>query len=276
MEPKKRGSKLGGAIGWILFAVFVGWIWNKWQGDKTPPVPAAETADVAAELPEAAPGGYSEHGGRDNWPPLPEGTIAVATLNESARSNYYLVLDGSGSMKRHKCSGDLSKIDAAVRALSRFVAALPADANLGLAVFDGDGMSERVPLAAGTQPAVLRALGEVRASGATPLRSSIQLGYERLTEQAQRQLGYGEYHLVVVTDGMPDPDSEDPSEVVETLLHDSPVVLHTIGFCIGTDHPLNQPGRVYYFAADTPEKLDEGLGNVLAEAPAFDVGSFGP
>ena len=92
--------------------------------------------------------------------------------------------------------------------------------------------------------------------------------------QGARQLGYGEYHLVVVTDGEAS-DGQDPTNVVKVILDRSPIVLHTIGFCIGTDHVLNQPGRSYYVAAESPEQLQQGLSAVLAEAPAFDQSQFG-
>ena len=54
--------------------------------------------------------------------------------------------------------------------------------------------------------------------------------------RAQRiaQLGYGEYHLVVVTDG--EATGEDPTRRRRTDPdRESPVVLHTIGFCIGDE-----------------------------------------
>jgi hypothetical protein len=36
-------------------------------------------------------------------------------------------------------------------------------------------------------------------------------------------------------------DGQDPTGAVKAILERSPVVLHTIGFCIGTKHSLNQP-----------------------------------
>lgn len=53
------------------------------------------------------------------------------------------------------------------------------------------------------------------------------------------------------------------------------MVLHTIGFCIGEKHSLNQPGRTLYRAADNPEQLRAGLADVLAEAPSFADQKFG-
>lgn len=236
---------------------------------------SAEPAEsVAAETsaPAAPKGPYATSAQRSDWPPLnQESAVAVADLNTV---NYYVVLDGSGSMRRTECSGAGNKMEAAIAALSAFVGTVPSDANLGLTVFDDAGLSERVPLASGNREAFQQQLTQVNARRGTPLRSSIQLGYEKLTAQAQRQLGYGEYHLVVVTDGHADPESEEPAGVVNEILYSSPVILHTIGFCIGSEHSLNQPGRVYYMAADDPAQLKQGLASVLAEAPSFDVTKF--
>ena len=206
------------------------------------------------------------------WPPVSEGAVASA----APTVNYYIVLDGSGSMSRRECSGDgdSRKIEVAIDSVRRFVAAIPAGANVGLAVFDRKDLSERVPIGANNREAISQALTRVRAGESTPLKSAIRLAFDKLTDQASAQLGYGEYHLVVVTDGKPDPQSEDPSKAVREILATSPVVLHTVGFCIDSDHVLNQPGRTYYTAASNPEELQRGLQSVLAEAPNFDAVKF--
>ncbi len=215
---------------------------------------------------------YGARATRDTWPPLAEGNVAAVA--DLTAANYYIVLDGSGSMQEHKCAGGSSKMEVARRTLSDFVKAVPASANIGLLAFDADGIRERSPLAANNRDAVIAALKSVHAEGGTPLRSAMTQGYEQLTAKAREQLGYGEYHLVVVTDGKPDPQSEDPSPLVRTMLSESPVMLHTIGFCIGDKHVLNQPGRTFYTDAQSPTDLARGLESVLAEAPSFDVKSF--
>jgi hypothetical protein len=204
-------------------------------------------------------------------PPLRDGDAAAIPGSDI---NYYVVFDGSGSMGSVECGDGKPKLVAAVRAVSDFVAAAPATANIGLAAFDRGGVSERVALGAGNRDMLATALQAIRAGGATPLRTGIRGGYDRLTDQARRQLGYGEYHLIVVTDGKPEPASEDPTPVVREILRDSPVVLHTVGFCIDSSHVLNQPGRTFYSAATNPQELQQSLQAVLAEAPTFDVTRF--
>jgi Mg-chelatase subunit ChlD len=213
--------------------------------------------------------------GDAKWPPpAPEGHDVHLADNPLAK-NYYVVLDGSGSMDNRGCSGNQTKSVVSKEALAEFAQAVPATANLGLLAFDGRGVTERVSL--GTDAHNRRDFtAQVNATSATsntPLRSAITLGYQKLEEQARRQLGYGEYHLVIVTDGEAS-GGEDPTKVVNKILKRSPVIIHTIGFCIGEDHSLNQHGRILYKAANNPGDLRKGLQNVLAESPTFDIAVF--
>ena len=171
------------------------------------------------------------------------------------------------------CSGSQTKLEAAKAALASFSESVPASANLGLLVFDGRGVAEWLALGTGNRQQFTRLVSEVRANGGTPLRDSVNLAYTKLLEQGAKQLGYGEYHLVIVTDGAADA-GQDPTPIVNKLLAESPIVLQTIGFCIGPDHSLNQAGRTIYRAADNAADLRQGLADVLAEAPQFAVTQF--
>jgi Ca-activated chloride channel family protein len=237
---------------------------------KPPAKPAA-----AAPAPEKPKGPVSTRPLTPSWPAAASAKSDQASVSGELlfARNYYVVLDASGSMTERGCSGDLPKIDAARNALAAFAESLPADANLGLQVFDARGVREQIPLAAGNRQKFKSVLSAVRAGGGTPLQSAISQAYARLEQQGARQLGYGEYHLVVVTDGEAS-DGQDPTGAVKAILDRSPIVLHTIGFCIGPKHSLNQPGRTIYRAADNPEQLRASLSDVLAEAPTFAVTGF--
>jgi uncharacterized protein YegL len=200
----------------------------------------------------------------EGWPPG-LGNTDMELETDKLKKNYYLILDGSGSM-----SGD--KMKTAKEALSRFINLVPADANLGLLVFDSGGISERAELGSSRQ-VLLDKIKQVRANGYTPLRTSLQIAYQKISLQAARQLGYGEYNIVVVTDGEAS-DGEEPDYIVNTILSESPVVIHTIGFQIGENHSLNQPGRILYKSANNYEELSEGLEDVLAELEDFSVTDF--
>ncbi|MBN2443073.1 MAG: VWA domain-containing protein [Spirochaetales bacterium] len=198
------------------------------------------------------------------WPPGIDNPNMELAENK-LKKNYYLILDGSGSM-----SGE--KMKTAKKALSRFINLVPDDANIGLAVFDSGGLSERAPLGSSKEQLVNQ-IQRVNASGYTPLESSLALAYKQINKQAARQLGYGEYNIVVVTDGEAS-DGEEPGPIVNEILRESPVVIHTIGFQIGEQHSLNQPGRILYKSANNLEELSAGLGDVLAEMEDFSVTEF--
>ena len=121
---------------------------------------------------------------------------------------------------------------------------------------------------------VLSGVRTATPGGLTPLRSALTQARGKIEAQARRQLGYGEYHLVVVTDGEALPN-EDPRAIVNSIIAATPIVLHTIGFCIDAKHSLNQPGRILYRQANDLDELKKGLQNVLAEAPSFTVQQFG-
>jgi hypothetical protein len=227
----------------------------------------------AAKQAAGAPGAAESR--RRLTPPWPPGRRADVKLSgDLFARNYYVVLDASGSMNEKGCSGGKTKIDAARQALAEFAKSIPAEANLGLQVFDARGVREWLPLGVGNRAEFDAALARVRANGETPLLSAVRNAGASLRAQGARQLGYGEYNLVIVTDGEAS-KGEDPTPAVNALLDQSPVVLHTIGFCIGEKHSLNQPGRTLYRAADNPEQLRAGLAEVLAEAPTFAVLEFG-
>jgi hypothetical protein len=187
------------------------------------------------------------------------------------RRNFLIVLDGSGSMADSQCSGNLSKIVAAKQAIAAFATKIKPEDNLGLCAFDSRGVTERAPLSL-NRTAFNKALQDVRSDSNTPLGHAVKLGYSLLQKQAQRQLGYGEYYLVVVTDGEAD-RGDDPRDIVNKVVSESPVVISTIGFCIGEGHSLNRPGMTLYHDATNLKELNQGLESVLAESEFSDTPS---
>lgn len=233
--------------------------------------PAVKRQDHASGAEGRTDAGAKE--AQRRWPFIGSGEATALSVKDLLRTNYYVVADGSGSMAGSTCGDGRTKLEVAKDALSMFGQSVPADANLGLAAFDRRGTSERVSLGTGNRDvfaAEIRALGP---RGRTPLKTSIELAYEKLTEQARAQLGYGEYHLVVVTDGEAD-QGEAPNPIVNKVLTESAVIIHTIGFCIDEHHSLNQPGRTRYQAANDYSSLSRGLADVLAEAPEFSAATF--
>jgi len=239
------------------------------------------TTDNAKSKPNSASdlhgpeGNYSLRSGDDSWPALDENKAGEVADNLLAK-NYYIVFDGSGSMGEvaaDNCSDNQRKIDVAKSAMQTFIKQLPADANVGLYVFDGNAMSERVGVSANSRTQLKKAIKETYPGGGTPLSLAVQQAYNSLLHQAKKQLGYGEYHLIVITDGEAN-SGYGPGTIVNSVIKYSPVNIHTIGFCISDRHSLNQKGRTFYKSATSRRELEEGLSSVLAESEEFVIDEF--
>lgn len=213
-----------------------------------------------------------------SWPPLdpndPKGEKLVLAENPLA-DNYYLVVDFSSSMNERACNSDESKADVVKRVLPEFILSIPSQTNIGLLVFDNEGVKERVPIDSvqKNRKNIFEFIKNAKPSNGTPLSTAVQKGYEKLVEQARRQHGYGRYRLVIITDGEANM-GYNPKNQVDYISTNSPVIIDTIGFCIGKKHSLNQPGKTIYREASSPEALRAGLKEVLAEAPNFDMKTF--
>jgi Mg-chelatase subunit ChlD len=186
--------------------------------------------------------------------------------------NNMIVLDLSGSMESGRCSGDArDRAEAAKAALLAWIAANPGD-NIGLVTFSDRGTRLDAPLGRGETHAeqLVAAIETARPGGATPLRSAMEQALSALEAQARRQGGLGTYRLIVITDGEAS-EGESPDALVARIAGDpaNPVELHTIGFCIGGDHSLNDPQAVFYTDANSPEQLSAGLEATQGEAAAF-------
>ena len=209
----------------------------------------------------------------NKWPYLSADHKVPVADNLLAR-NFVLILDGSGSMDKVECSGALTKSVAARNAVVAWSSSVPADANLGLVSFHaGSTRFTVLDLAMGNNQQYIDTVNSIRPGGKTPLTAAVKQAFRMLEKQAQRQLGYGEYTIVVVTDGIAN-NPQTLSGVVNILLAKTPINIYTIGFCIDEKHSLNQTGRTDYRAANNPEQLRQGLKEALAESEEFDLSDF--
>ncbi len=264
----------------VLLLVFVGYMFLVDNGSNTPqkplspsqPKPVQKAASQVPQVP--TPRKTLETG--TMTPPWPPSTNTIETLALDSlltRKNFVLILDGSGSMNKQGCSGDLTKIEVAKQAVTEWSASVPDNANLGLIVFDQNDFSIRLPLGLNNRDRFKEEVAKVVADYKTPLTKSLNTAYAMLTEQGRKQLGYGEYTVVIVTDGVAN-DIAALEKSVDAILSISPVMIHTIGFCITSDHSLNRKGRTIYYAANNPASLRQGLQEVLAESESFDITGF--
>ncbi len=206
------------------------------------------------------------------WPYLSDDRQEEEIADNMTANNYMLVFDGSGSMRDTDCAGGRMKIEVAKEAVVEWSKSLPQDANLGLVAFHNNGWSHG-SLTAGQRENFINTVQDVIAGSKTPLTEALTTAFTNLTKQGRRQLGYGEYTIVVVTDGIAN-NARLLADMTNKILTESPINIYTIGFCIGKNHSLNQPGLTEYKAADNPAQLRQGLKEILAESETFDDSDF--
>jgi Ca-activated chloride channel homolog len=189
--------------------------------------------------------------------------------------NFYFVFDGSGSMKdkpRASDQGDhdvSSKIVGAKWAVNEFMKNVPKNVNLGLFVFDAHGEREVLPLGPNNRQKFLDDINAVQAKGGTPLGDAVGKGALALAKQYKKQLGYGEYKLIVITDGEADDRIE--NGITKAMKYNIPI--YTIGFGIGPTHSLRKYS-ISYRSADSAKQVESALEEATAELDVFDAPSF--
>lgn len=206
------------------------------------------------------PGPVVQNQPNANTPKVPVEPAPKAVGKISPDKSFYLVIDGSGSMKDKPSTGNFgSKIEGAKWAVKKFVNdVVPADVNLGLYVFDGRGEGERVKLGKNNREKILGEIDQIRADNGTPLNEAIMKATDALVA-----LGYGESYIVVVTDGeATDYNGSQDKGAKYALANDIEII--TIGFGMTSKHGLAKSSRSYRNAAN-PQELLESLKETQGE-----------
>lgn len=201
-----------------------------------------------------------------------EGKVQPVTVaDKMITRNFVVIFDDSGSMDYKDADGN-RKIDTAKNAVVEWSNSVPNGANVGLVSFHNGSWSLQ-PLTPASKRELISAVRNIKHGGRTPLSAAFQASFNMLTKQGLHQLGYGEYTMVVITDGAAN-ESSKLNRWVHFVLNNSPIQIYTIGFGIGTDHTLNQPGLTQYKPAENLAELQKGLKEVLAESETFDETEF--
>jgi Ca-activated chloride channel homolog len=194
----------------------------------------------------------------------------------SCQRNFYVIFDGSGSMRHPPAhasdSADKnfsSKAEGAKWAVHEFMAKVPDDVNLGLFVFDRNGARQVLPLAAGNREKFLSAVDEVQPRNDTPLGRAIARGVTELSAQYKKQLGYGEFRLIVLTDG----EATDNLTAGVNAAARNKIPIYTIGFDMGETHALRKHS-VSYRAADSAAEVEKALEAAGAELEVYEPSAF--
>lgn len=195
-------------------------------------------------------------------------TDAFPTSGEpSLARNFYFVFDDSGSMGGQVGTSG-TRIEIAKRATAEFLKQVPADVQMGLFALN---QGELVPLGKDNRDRFLGAIQRLGANGGTPLNAAIGKGVDVLVEQRRRQLGYGDFRVIVVTDG--ESGDGDIAAKAGPYAQKARIPLYTIGFCVGGDHALKR-FSLSYRAADSEQDLKKGLEEVAGESESFDATAF--
>ncbi len=190
----------------------------------------------------------------------------------SLARNFYFLFDCSGSMGE-KCSGK-EKIVGAKEAMLRFLKNIPADANIGLIAFGVDsdlGCKEILILGKNDYATIEKAISTLEPTGRTPLAKAISLGTDRLVNQYKKQLGYGEYRLIIISDG--NNTDGDMVKSCKNLSHYGFISLYSIGLCMDTDNALKSFALSSRDASNY-EELEKALVETAAETDTFDSSVF--
>lgn len=197
---------------------------------------------------------------------------------EGELSPVMVVLDSSGSMTARDAGGAGTRMDAAKRAVGSMVDGLPAEAQVGLAIYGAGTGSSGAEKAAGcrdvrvVQPvrtvdkaALKSAVNATKASGYTPIGQALRTAAAQLPKEGQRS-------IVLVSDGEDTCAPPQPCEVAKEL-HQQGVDLHVhaIGFRVDAKARAQlaciaqNTGGTYHDAADADSLLGV-LGRVTERA----------
>ncbi|MGD8521757.1 MAG: vWA domain-containing protein [Desulfobacterales bacterium] len=218
----------------------------------------------------------TEQAGKGSWPffyeeKIKEEVQAETGADKMITRNFVIIFDDSGSMGEPDADGN-RKIDTAKNAVVEWSKSVPAGANVGLVSFH-NGVWPLQSLTPTSKEQLISKVRNIKHGGGTPLSEAFEASFSMLTKQGLQQLGYGEYTMVVITDGEASSRFQ-LNKWVYFVLDNSPIQIYTIGFGIGTDHTLNQPGLTQYKPAENLAELRAGLKEVLAEAETFDETEF--
>ena len=181
------------------------------------------------------------------------------------KDNIVVILDASGSMQ-DKFSGDRtkSKMEAAKAALQEVLSKVPDDTQIGLLVFSGANIQNDwvYPLGPKDTQKLIAAIHLPQPSGNTPLGKYIRIGANRLLDQREKQYNYGNYRLLVVTDG--EASDADKVKYYTPEILNRQIRIDVIGVDMKTDHMLAKVVDSYR-KADNPGELVAAVSQILAE-----------
>lgn len=195
----------------------------------------------------------------------------ISAENGVHTDNIVIILDASGSMKeKFRADETKSKMDAAKEALKEVLAKVPDGTNIGVLVFSGRNISDEwvYPLGPKDTAKLIAAIDLPQPEGGTPLGRYMRIGANRLLQQRDKQYNYGNYRLLIVTDG----EAQDVDKVAQYTpeILNRQIRVDVIGVDMKTDHKLATDADSYR-RADNPGELVAAVSQILAETGGSDT-----
>jgi uncharacterized protein YegL len=189
------------------------------------------------------------------------------------KSNVVIILDASGSMRKNMAGTRIQKMDAAKTALKEVLKTVPKHTNIGIRFYSGQKNKHDwvYPLGPRDDQKLTISINMIQAGGGTPLGYYIKKGADRLLQEKTRQMGYGSYRLLIVTDG----EAQD-SELMEKNTPDvlsRGIVMDVIGVEMSQRHTLANKANSYRKAND-PVSLKKAIAEVFAEVSDTGTGNL--
>jgi len=200
-------------------------------------------------------------------------SFAQESKTDLYADNIVIVFDASGSMADPISSNDRSvKLNVAKYSLKQVVSGMKDNTNIGLFVFGNVTNNNPVPIGPKNLSNLVYAIEGIQPGGGTPLGEFIEKAANQLLQQRQKNLGYGRYKILVVTDGEAT-DVGKMQEVAPEVLKRN-LSLDVIGVGMTKEHQLAKMSTSYR-AANDAESLNKALQEIVAETPAMTQSNAG-
>jgi len=190
-----------------------------------------------------------------------------------AKSHLLFIFDSSESMN-DLIDGKETKLDAAKKALSDFVAILPADLSVGLEVYghreteECEDIEIVVPVGKLDVEKMQKEINSLQAFGATPVAAALEKGGAAMTSLK------GKKTIVLISDGV-DTCNGDPVRAAERIREDMGIDANIQVAGLGVDESAKEQlketasaGGGNYYAADNAQQLERSLKDIEAGKPA--------
>lgn len=187
--------------------------------------------------------------------------LSLLLADISGKDNYVVVvLDGSGSMSnRFSGNRQITRMQAAQDILINVLSGLPKNTQVGIVAF-GYRSGWVYPVGP-VNESLPQAIRNISAAGGTPLGQYMKIGADELLKHRSKNK-FGNYKLIVVTDGESTDDAETPLTGQYGILSKG-IQVEVIGIDMSTNHSLAT--KVPYRSAKNPEQLHKAIKDVLAE-----------